>query len=109
MVMPITEHLCNWDRFLRGGPDVEFSVLAGLLFAAMIVLSMHGTMMQPAVVHPKGMHSPASTIISCDRAVGRFASHRALNSPIQIARARQEVVETAPALGDRMCAVPLRI
>ena len=45
LVMPVTEHLCNWDHFLRGGPDVEFSLLAGLLFAAMVVLSMNGTML----------------------------------------------------------------
>ena len=57
MVMPVTEHLCNWDRFLRGGPDVEFSVLAWLLFAAMIVLSMHGTMLHPTVMHPESMRS----------------------------------------------------
>lgn len=47
MAMPITEHMCNWDRFLRGGPDVEFSVLAGLLFVAILVLSMRGAMLRP--------------------------------------------------------------
>jgi hypothetical protein len=55
LVMPITEHLCNWDKFLRGGPDVEFSLLAGLLFAAMVVLSMHGTMLQPGMLRPTVM------------------------------------------------------
>jgi hypothetical protein len=52
LVMPVTEHLCNWDHFLRGGPDVEFSLLAGLLFAAMVVLSMNGTMLQPGMLQP---------------------------------------------------------
>jgi hypothetical protein len=52
LAMPITEHLCNWDRFLRGGPDVEFSVLAWLLFAAMVVLSMHGAMLRPLAMQP---------------------------------------------------------
>jgi hypothetical protein len=52
LVMPVTEHLCNWDHFLRGGPDVEFSLLAGLLFAAMVVLSMNGTMFQPRMLQP---------------------------------------------------------
>lgn len=46
--MPATEYFCNWDRFLRGGPDVEFSILAWLLFAAMVVLTMNGTMLRPA-------------------------------------------------------------
>jgi hypothetical protein len=39
LVMPITEHLSNWDRFLRGGTDVEFTLLAALLFAALVVLA----------------------------------------------------------------------
>lgn len=52
LVMPVTEHLCNWDHFLRGGPDVEFSLLAWLLFAAMVVLSMNGSMLQPTMMQP---------------------------------------------------------
>lgn len=55
LVMPVTEHLCNWDHFLSGGPDVEFSLLAGLLFAAMVVLSMNGTMLRPAMMRPGTM------------------------------------------------------
>lgn len=52
LVMPVTEHLCNWDHFLRGGQDVEFNLLAALLFAAMVVLSMSGTIMQPLLMQP---------------------------------------------------------
>jgi hypothetical protein len=52
LVMPVTEHLYNWDHFLRGGQDVEFNLLAGLLFAAMVLLSMNGTMMQPLLMQP---------------------------------------------------------
>lgn len=62
LAMPVTEHLCNWDRFLRGGPDVEFSVLAWLLFAAMVVLSMHGTMLRPNAMQPGTMKSPSDTM-----------------------------------------------
>jgi hypothetical protein len=51
--MPVTEYLCNWDKFLRGGPDVEFSLLAGLLFGAIVVLSMNGTMFQPRMLQPE--------------------------------------------------------
>jgi hypothetical protein len=50
LIMPITEYLCNWDKFLRGGPDVEFSLLAGLLFWAMVVLSMNGSMFRPRML-----------------------------------------------------------
>lgn len=53
LIMPITEYLCNWDKFLRGGPDVEFSLLAGLLFWAMVVLSMDGSMFQPGMLQPE--------------------------------------------------------
>lgn len=52
LVMPVTEHLCNWDHFLRGGQDVEFNLLAALLFAAMVVLSMSGRMMRPLMMQP---------------------------------------------------------
>jgi hypothetical protein len=52
LVMPVTEHLCNWDHFLRGGQDVEFNLLAALLFAAMVVLSMSGRMMRPPMMQP---------------------------------------------------------
>jgi hypothetical protein len=52
LVMPVTERLFNWDHFLRGGQDVEFNLLAGLLFAAMVVLSMSGRMMQPLMMQP---------------------------------------------------------
>jgi hypothetical protein len=66
LVMPVTEYLCNWDKFLRGGPDVEFSLLAGLLFWAMVVLSMDGTMFQPRMLQPESLGpaalQPASRI-----------------------------------------------
>ncbi|HEY1964358.1 MAG TPA: hypothetical protein VGG59_05480 [Acidobacteriaceae bacterium] len=61
LVMPITEYLCNWDKFLRGGPDVEFSLLAALLFAAMVVLSMNGTMLQPGLLRPTVMQPAYAT------------------------------------------------
>lgn len=47
LIMPLTEHLSNWDQFLRGGTDVEFSVLAALLFAALVILAMNRRMAQP--------------------------------------------------------------
>jgi hypothetical protein len=57
LVMPVTEHLCNWDHFLRGGQDVEFNLLTALLFAAMVVLSMSGTTMQPRMMQPLMMQA----------------------------------------------------
>jgi hypothetical protein len=73
LVMPITEHLYNWDKFLRGGPDVEFSVLAGLLFAAMVVLSMSGTMLQPKMLLPIIMQPGMIESVSKARSAWRDA------------------------------------
>ncbi len=38
VLMPLTEHFCRWDRFLEGGPDVEFGFLGILLFAGLVLL-----------------------------------------------------------------------
>jgi hypothetical protein len=73
LVMPVTEHLCNWDHFLRGGPDVEFSLLAWLLFVAMVVLSMNGTMLQPAMMQPGLMERTMNASISGHEAGARGA------------------------------------
>jgi len=72
LVMPVTEHLCNWDHFLRGGQDVEFNLLAALLFAAMVVLSMSGTTMQPLLMQPL-MMQPAFAKMNdlCGQAIPR--------------------------------------
>jgi hypothetical protein len=83
LVMPVTEHLCNWDHFLRGGQDVEFNLLAALLFAAMVVLSMSGSMMQPLLMRPEvaatigacGLNEPSSAV------VWRGPSQRAASFP----------------------------
>lgn len=70
LVMPVTEHLCNWDRFLRGGQDVEFNLLAALLFAAMVVLSMSGRMMQPLLMQPLPLQPEVTaTIGACAKTV----------------------------------------
>ena len=80
LVMPVTEHLCNWDRFLRGGPDVEFSLLAALLFAAMIVLSMSGTIMQPLMMQPAFATANGPCGQATPRAVARRGSSRRAES-----------------------------
>jgi hypothetical protein len=67
LVMPITEHLCNWDHFLRGGQDVEFNLLAGLLFLALVMLAMNRAMMRPELV---------VSVVSCGPVVIPDASPR---------------------------------
>jgi hypothetical protein len=109
MVMPVTEHLCNWDRFLRGGPDVEFSVLAWLLFAAMIVLSMHGTILQPPAMHPESMRSSVAATIPCDRVTAWATSRRTLNSQASAADVWRRQLTEAGAASEFCLAVPMRI
>ena len=41
-VMPLTEHLWTWDKFLRGGRDVEFGLLGiASILCLVLVLSQH--------------------------------------------------------------------
>ncbi|MGA9720301.1 MAG: hypothetical protein WBQ79_18630 [Acidobacteriaceae bacterium] len=47
LLMPLTEHLCKWDRFLQGGPDVEFGILCMLLFAGLVLLTAHREVTSP--------------------------------------------------------------
>jgi hypothetical protein len=49
-VMPLTEHLYAWDKFLQGGPDVEFGILCLLLFAGLVVLMAHRAVTSPLLV-----------------------------------------------------------
>ena len=37
-VSPWTEYHCDWDRFLQGGPDLEFSLLAVALVLCLVLL-----------------------------------------------------------------------
>jgi len=50
LLMPLTEHFCTWDEFLRGGPDVEFGVLSLLLFAGLVLLTAYREVTSPFLV-----------------------------------------------------------
>jgi hypothetical protein len=41
LLMPLTEHLYAWDKFLQGGADVEFGSLCLLLFAGLVLVMAH--------------------------------------------------------------------
>jgi hypothetical protein len=42
IVMPLTEHLWTWDKFLRGGTDFEFGLLGiASILCLVLVLSQH--------------------------------------------------------------------
>jgi hypothetical protein len=50
LLMPLTEHFFRWDRFLQGGPDVEFGVLSLLLFAGLVLLTSYRAVTSPFLV-----------------------------------------------------------
>jgi hypothetical protein len=101
LVMPVTEHLCNWDHFLRGGPDVEFSLLAWLLFTAIIVLSMHGSMLRP-------VFSGAIAARDCDAASGALGRSGHSPSSASMPWCIQSADERGAAQSSR-AAMPMRI
>jgi hypothetical protein len=49
-LMPLTEHLYRWDKFLQGGSDVEFGILCLLLFAGLVLLIAHRAVTTPLLV-----------------------------------------------------------
>ncbi len=71
LAMPLTEYFCDWDHFLRGGSDVEFTVLALLLFAAMVVLTMNGTILRPRWMAPDIQQAAAAEHGFARRMYGR--------------------------------------
>jgi hypothetical protein len=50
LLMPLSEHFWQWDRFLRGGPDVEFGILSLLLFAGLVLLTAYREVTSPFLV-----------------------------------------------------------
>jgi hypothetical protein len=50
LLMPLTEHFFRWDRFLQGGPDVEFGGLSLLLFAGLVLLTSYRAVTSPFLV-----------------------------------------------------------
>ncbi|HZD76775.1 MAG TPA: hypothetical protein VE218_07210 [Acidobacteriaceae bacterium] len=106
LVMPVTEHLCNWDHFLRGGQDVEFNLLAALLFAAMVVLSMSGRMIRPPMMQP----ATAATIGSCGDAIaGALARQKSSSRAGASAASRSPRLDGADSISGSRMPRPLRI
>lgn len=50
LLMPLTEHFWQWDKFPRGGPDVEFGILSLLLFAGLVLLTAYRVVTSPFLV-----------------------------------------------------------
>jgi hypothetical protein len=47
VLMPLTESMSTWDRFLRGGPDLEFGLLGILVSIGLIILIAHRITVSP--------------------------------------------------------------
>jgi hypothetical protein len=47
LLMPVSEHLVHWDKFLQGGSDFEFGMLCLLLFAGLVLLIVHSAAKSP--------------------------------------------------------------
>jgi len=50
LLMPLSEYFCKWDKFPRGGPDVEFGLLSLLLFAGLVLLTAYREVTSPFLV-----------------------------------------------------------
>jgi hypothetical protein len=110
LVMPVTEHLCNWDHFLRGGQDVEFNLLAALLFAAMVVLSMSGAMMQPLMMQPLMMQPAFATANGrCGHATPRAVARRGSSRRAASTPPRSPGLDDAVSVSCSRTLTPLRI
>jgi hypothetical protein len=105
LVMPVTEHLCNWDHFLRGGQDVEFNLLAALLFAAIVVLSMSGRMMRPLMMQP----TAAASFCSCGDAPPALAWRKSSSLAGASTASRTPRLDHRGSISDSHMPGPLRI
>jgi hypothetical protein len=100
LLMPLTEHLCRWDKFLRGGPDVEFGVLSLLLFAGLVLLTSYRAVTSPFFV------LLAYRLIALPLRCLSISGHLSMASSFFLVRVRQGI----PPVGlSPLALLPLRI
>jgi hypothetical protein len=100
LLMPLTEHFCSWDKFLRGGPDVEFGILSLLLFAGLVLLTAYRAVTSPFLL------LLAYRLITLPLRCLSISGHLSLTSSLFHARVRQG---TPPAACPPLAGIPLRI
>ena len=100
LLMPLTEHLCRWDKFLRGGPDVEFGILSLLLFAGFVLLTAYRAVTSPFLV------LLAYRLIALPLRCLSISGHLSLASSFFDARVEQG---TPRAAFSPLAGIPLRI
>jgi hypothetical protein len=99
LLMPFTEHFCSWDKFLRGGPDVEFGILSLLLFSGLVLLTSYRAVASPFLL------LLAYRLIALPLRCLSMSGHLSPDSSFFPRRVRQE---TPPAFS-RLAGIPLRI
>jgi hypothetical protein len=100
LLMPLTEHFCSWDKFLRGGPDVEFGILSLLLFAGLVLLTAYRAVTSPFLL------LLAYRLITLPLQCLSISGHLSLTSSLFHARVRQG---TPAAACPPLAGIPLRI
>ncbi|RRA48158.1 hypothetical protein D1Y84_07535 [Acidipila sp. EB88] len=59
-LMPLSEHLWNWDRFLHGGQDLELGLFTALSLVLLSLLLAQPLMQSsPLAMQPVRRHGPA--------------------------------------------------
>jgi hypothetical protein len=99
LLMPLTEHFCRWDKFLRGGPDVEFGLLSLLLFAGLVLLTAYREVTSPFLV------LLAYRLIALPLRCLSISRHLSLTSSLFQTRCRQGT----PLAFSSLAGIPLRI
>jgi hypothetical protein len=99
LLMPLTEHFCKWDKFMRGGPDVEFGLLSLLLFAGLVLLTAYREVTSPFLV------LLAFRLIALPLRCLSISRHLSLTSSLFQARCRQGT----PLGFSSPAGIPLRI
>ncbi|HEX4580605.1 MAG TPA: hypothetical protein VH139_01020 [Acidobacteriaceae bacterium] len=99
LFMPLTEHLYGWDKFMQGGPDVEFGTLGLLLFAGLVLLMAYRAVTAPFLT------LLAYRLIALPLRCLRMFGHLSLAWSFLIARIRQGT----PLAFSPLAAIRLRI
>lgn len=100
LLMPLTEHFCKWDKFLRGGPDVEFGILSLLLFAGFVLLTAYRAVTSPFLL------LLTYRLIALPMRCRSVSGHLSLASSYFHARVKQG---TPSAAFSPLAGIPLRI
>jgi hypothetical protein len=103
LLMPLMEHFCKWDKFLQGGPDVEFGILCMLLFAGLVLLTAHRAVTSPLLA------LLAYRLIALPLRCLSISCHSPLTSSSFEARRGQGNIPAFSSLSGTQTGIPLRI